>query len=589
MANIFRENSIRISAIIGYLLLFVAVTIAYLNPATGYEHSIIDHTPKSVYFIIVLSIFINTLAAVKYNNKHNLFIIAFGGFITILMPIIRGYAYLGEFDSLTQLGWGRDIAINNIKPTYLFYPGLHELSANIFAVSSYPLRTSFMISIYVFVLLFIMSTYIIIRNLGTSKYRHVIAIYTAILLVPINGVKAPILQSIPNTVATLYTGFVLLLFTLYIEYKRPRSIRIITVVAIPGLVLFHPQQALAFILAGSIMLVMQPELKLNQIFNNITNNVALISYSLLVVGIWITWNELFLSQAIHVAGYLKDLSLGAGIEKASSSATTTGQSFSVLILKAFTVSIVYCVVGLMWTGFVLISQIYNINNISTKSSFYLIMGCIPISFFIFAYILTGRTMQYFRYIGTILIFVSIIAAIGFDKLIYYNNSSMWEKQTISVVFLLLLILTIPIYYPTAWVSKPTGHVTESKFTGYNTMFEYADDDVKFVEIYSPVFRYRDALLGRSKSRFGLSGVRPARKAVDPSGRFLYAKIPTHFANHTLADEYNGSRYLPITSSDRYRAIKLHNGSAYSKRGFHYVKRSFNKPYSNNDMSVFYLS
>ena len=44
------------------------------------------------------------------------------------LPLMRGYYYIGTGDSMTHLGWVRDILTTSFSPYGLFYPGLHTVS-----------------------------------------------------------------------------------------------------------------------------------------------------------------------------------------------------------------------------------------------------------------------------------------------------------------------------------------------------------------------------------------------------------------------------------------------------------------------------
>ncbi|MFB6179797.1 MAG: hypothetical protein ABEI77_08745, partial [Halorientalis sp.] len=142
---------------LGFLAVAGAVLTATRSPATGYEVSIYSATPVtfwiacSVAFLAAISVAVSPL----YEDVAP-FVLVLGGstMLTIAaLPVLRGYYFYGLGDSLTHLGWARQLAAGS-DPLAFFYPGSHLIAAAIAALG-YEMPYAMLLSVVLFTLLYL--------------------------------------------------------------------------------------------------------------------------------------------------------------------------------------------------------------------------------------------------------------------------------------------------------------------------------------------------------------------------------------------------------------------------------------------------
>ncbi|MFC6990554.1 hypothetical protein ACFQH3_01365 [Haladaptatus sp. GCM10025707] len=106
----------------GFVALYLAIVSAYQSPATAYEVSIYAATPDGFWAGIGIAVVCGLLVAwfvTPTNRIRTLAILLVASAIVAVaaLPIIRGYFFVGAGDSLTHLGWMRDIESGALSPS----------------------------------------------------------------------------------------------------------------------------------------------------------------------------------------------------------------------------------------------------------------------------------------------------------------------------------------------------------------------------------------------------------------------------------------------------------------------------------------
>jgi len=130
---------ITIIAAICFVLLAVAVLLAWKSPSTGYEASIYWATPHLFWVFLLLaliggiSIIVHQVYTQGYQSSHlwmvGLLLIILSSGVMLALPAIRGYALYGRGDPSSHLGWIQDITLIGHFDRDLFYPVLHTYTA----------------------------------------------------------------------------------------------------------------------------------------------------------------------------------------------------------------------------------------------------------------------------------------------------------------------------------------------------------------------------------------------------------------------------------------------------------------------------
>lgn len=135
-----QENITKTIALVGFILIIVALIAAWNSPATGFESSIYSSTPLSFWLCLLLGIgfgiFIIIYQIYQQNFKNNLWIlglllILIGNTVALSLPVIRGY-YLwnGSGDAGYHIGTIQNLLITgHIEKNA--YPFIHIYIAQI--------------------------------------------------------------------------------------------------------------------------------------------------------------------------------------------------------------------------------------------------------------------------------------------------------------------------------------------------------------------------------------------------------------------------------------------------------------------------
>jgi hypothetical protein len=117
-----------VSTIISFLTISFALITLGEHPITGYEISIYSSTPWIFWFAVILGILNGIfLFYCNYGYKKlywtlGLFQIILCNSMIIALFALRGFFYLERYDSLSYVGYAKDLIMQGFIPQYNFYP-----------------------------------------------------------------------------------------------------------------------------------------------------------------------------------------------------------------------------------------------------------------------------------------------------------------------------------------------------------------------------------------------------------------------------------------------------------------------------------
>lgn len=574
---------------VGFLSVAVAVAVAATNPATGYEGSIYAATPDIVWPLLAVALAAGISEVWSRRvviRRLGIALIAGAISTVIFLPFIRGYRYLGEYDSLSQLGWARSLEQGTVGTTDLFYPLLHNLAVTIDLLTGMGLERALLFTPFAFAIVYVLSIVLVVRQLSVddSYERTVIATVSGLLLLPIVLIRVPVLQPIPATASILFFPLVLYI---YFRTTRQPVWRLLAFVAIVSLLFYHPQQAFNFsvlVLAlgiyGSVAkrtdrLPVPPH----------APSVPQLSFAGVIIVWWILTQPAFVNLIAHMV----DLITSPGTLDATAGGDDGVQphvNVPLLIVKLFSISTLYGLFASEYSIRSLFSAIRPIEvearsetDIERYRVFELVVIATPLVALTGLFLVSGRTNQIFRYVGLGLVFVTIIGSISLYETFVWLCERAGErsaKRAFQIGFLVLLLLSVPLVHPSSYISKPTDHVTEQKLSGYESTFEYTTDERPITTLYSPANRYRDATFGRQENRFGIG--------VAPSNDVLADDPPPIFDSEgNVSTPY----YMVTTKADRYYAIQQYHEQQYTRSQFEAVasNETVSRIYSSGEFNL----
>ncbi len=564
---------------VGFALLGIGTVLAYTNPATGYEVSIYAGTPLAVWLCyaaaILLSVPVVFSAADRRTRGLGALLGGLGMTTTVSLPVVRGYHYLDESDALSHMGVARDMAAGVRPLTESRYPLVQTLGVAVQDATGLALRHAMLLLVVVFVVAFFLSVPLVARKLTGDSLTTRVALYSGLLLLPINHLS-PSHRIHPTTQAIMFApAFLLAFLAMYRRHTLRRSL--VFLLLAPAFVLLHPQQAANLVAFLGTVAVLQVSYdfftgrELDRIGEWVLPEVTLYG-----VCFWLWTRQLPVfrqnsEQVIEtVAG---DLSVAGSTAARSGSLQTVGGSLPEVFLKLFLVTTVYIaltgVVGLVvYRRFARSGPRPPAESVASdggRSRILLLSvfaGLVPVGLLFALYLLGGISDQYFRHLGMLSVFATVLGAVGLGlgaRYLAARRSPTAARASLSVVLVVFLALSLPVVFVSPYVYDSSNHVPEAQIDGYDTTFEHAAATVPFDDVRSPVFRYWHALRDSDRGEATLYY------------RECTAGIPDHFNDRSLRSYYVDPVYVPVTRADRVRDGDLWNGFRFSRGDFAYLE------------------
>lgn len=623
----------KIGSVVGHLALFVALVAANRSPATGYELSMYRSTPTLVWIGLGIALAVGVvvgLTAPRDTRRHDsaLLLIGSATFAVVAMPILRGYSFLGGGDSLSHVGWAREISAGVLAPDQLLYPGIH--TATVFvgeAADVSLLAANLYVVLVAFPLVFLLCVPLIVQLLGRTPRAYAVGLLGAGLFVPVNNISVHF-NAHAASQGILYSAFIFYLALLYVirnpgedvpMQKRKRSwvprlgnmsgIGILLAGASLTLLFIHPQQALN--LGLCFVAITGAQVVLRRFGEDMAVHHRLLHVQTTVlVGAFALWAPRFERvQGAVVSTATSILSTGGTsgnvVAEKSTSLTSVGGSLPELFVKLFLVAAVFSLLAGLVLTIVPFRQLPDPE--SNTLIVYLGAGLVPV-FAVFLVVLASASGDmYFRYQGFIMVPVTALAATALAYAIDGKRSGRHQPAgsmrrtghrgivdggrgvdrdritaaTVIVIVLLLVLLPVGLaaFHPSPYVYQPNKQVTDAQVGGYASAFEYRQPGIQFAAVRGGPERYVDLHYGTEHARDTLNF--PGYK--DP--------IPTSvFAAGNYTDYYQDGRYVAITRGDRLQEVGLYDGLRYDEPGFEALDSTsgMNRVLSNDELQVHYI-
>ncbi|WP_049998615.1 hypothetical protein [Halococcus sediminicola] len=587
----------------GAIALTVTAVAAHLTPATGYELSIYQATP-SVFWIGFFAVLAVAAVLAFGSDRRSIRIAALwlGGLAIVAftaLPLIRGYYFFGPEDALTHLGTTKGLVHGTVDLTTIIYPAMHTLAVLLGTITTKSFTWALLITVPIFVAVFVLYVPLCVRLIVARTTIDPIAVFSALLLLPIAVIYLPVLQPIPTSEAILFipaVTFVLLAYT-----RRPRRLAFGTllVITLAFLVVLHPQHGLVFGALLGIVLVTQFFAQTltrtvtgpKAIASLFVQFVVLAGVGLAVVWLWLSTQSLFgrgvselgpvlfdVENTTQLRTFLSTHSLDTIIAELldnpaqpiiprSNTLQILGVSVRAIYRRTFAVEIVYAVFAMLALLVPILSKLADRRNIRYSVVLSLACGVVPAVVLTVLYVLAGNPLQYFRYLGFILVFVTVLGGVFLWEARATAETwlpSMPVRSVLTVGFVVLLVVSSFTMFRSPYVTQETDHVPEGQMDGYEFAFAHGASEMGFAGVGSPIYRYRDGIAGSNASSV------PKASLDDPRGSGAYSRVPYHFADQQLRTQSDDPFYLPVTAADRQSSTQLYGGVEFSRADFAYL-------------------
>lgn len=554
---------------IGFAGLTVGTFLAWRQPAEAYELSIFSGTPLGFWVGLLIAFFAAAVTVLgNYRDATAGLALVLGGVSTltfISLPIIRGYRFHGLADALTHLGWADSLRSGEMAFTDLLYPASHSMSAIMAELGGVPTEHAMMFTVVILVGLFLVFVPVSVFAITNHPAPTVIAAFSGMLVIPITNIQFMLHFHTYTLTTMLIPMFVYLL----VRYSfRPEQTRLgrdtlnawrsgVILVGL-SLLVFHPQVKLnVIILLGAfVILAFVYRFYPDHPFSKVRS--PHLGFGLLT-GAWVAW----LTQFSEVAGVgervlaavidtmFGDASPGETVTAQGESLLLIGGSLTEIYLKIFLIPTVFLVFGIYLSGLVLLRRFrHDERQLATTIAYFTFGGIVLLPFFLLHYA-GAMSHLFFRHVGFSLALLTIFGAIGVYRLA--GPTIRLDKHTVRsavvIVFVIALILSLLVVYPSPYIYKQNHHVTNQDMAGYTSAFDVTDETIPFSEIRSSKTRYHDAIATGDQN--------PTIESMF-SGEDLSAA-------HTFSDS---SYYLPVSVVDYQREVVAYQEVRFSSEDFH---------------------
>lgn len=245
-----KHRGLKAASCICFLLIFVALLlIDRYSPATGYELSIYESLPATMWFCLFAALAGGTgivvhQAFAERKSRYWLlgfFVLIFGISIILLLPIIRGYYLYGAMDTISHTRWASDIVVDGHFRRVNQYPITHILMAQLAEVCGAPPEAIAQITAVLFTVVFMLFSYLLASSVMPRKGQALLSAAATALFFNYYHVcvypQAMSIMALPLVFYLYFKGF----------EKGSLPFRIAFVIVLLLFPYFHPAPAAALI------------------------------------------------------------------------------------------------------------------------------------------------------------------------------------------------------------------------------------------------------------------------------------------------------------------------------------------------------
>lgn len=545
-------NTIKIAAILCFILVDISLIYAHEMPASGYEPSIYASTPAILWISIIVAL-ICGVAIVIYAIYHKLensktwliglLLILMFYIVSVSIYLIRGYyMWAAGGDASTHILFVRQIIDTGHISSALIYPATHILTVQLFSLTGIgPISLVKLIPIY-FSLVYILVFYILARSILTNKGQILLATIAGCIF--LSGYP----NFTPNYLANcLFPLFIFILIKL-LDVKTLNWVVISFIIAFvyPIFHIIPTFTAIimiaAFLLSAWVYKLLRTGKKIEQYIYSLLL-IALLIWSMLWITSFNIW-DFTIAKAYNLiawggTSYLKDMNTQV------TQAQSLGYNVMEYILKQEGNFIVLILITILISPFVwkalrerksdalllLYTAIASI-GVTTMVLFLLNIGFSPLR---------------------LLFYISLICAlfVGYALFAFINKARSFRLKPVRYLTMGLAIIVIvalfmnglSILYPSPYTIQQNLQTTKEEVYGMGQLLQDRNLNADILSTNLAYYRFAHLLLSSEELK--------VQKI--PESLIATKNTPFHFGydNNTMfAAAYPGDAYLIVTQRDR---------------------------------------
>ena len=573
-----RETWLTALLSIGFLAFAAAVVAAHGDPANGYELSIYDSTTPTFWIAAAVAMAAALVAGFYARESRPLrggaLVLGAATVVSIVvLPLLRGYFFYGSADSLSHLGWARQMAgqIPNapLPPTDILYPGIHATAVAITGLTSLPLTRSLLFVVLLYTLLFVVFVPLCVRELVRDDLAVATGAFAAFLLLPINNVSV---FNMPYPTGQAIYLLPLLVF-LVVAFVVPGRFgggallwgSLLAVVSL-AVILLHPLVAAAALLLVGTIAGVQFAYRRWQPGHVIADHRPLYANAVLLGVAFVLWSQQFETvrrqESILVQGlFFGGQPVGDEITSRAGSLAVLGTGIAELYVKIFLVATAFAILaGLV--GLAAISG--RLDDDATHRSAlvkYLAIGTVPIVAAFVTFFVASLSVLPFRFLGIVMVLATILGAVAIADGIPFRPtrpSGAALRGVVVVVLFAALALQMAHVHQSPYIYRGNPQVSEQQYVGHEIAFEHQDPDVWWAGPRSGPDRYLDAVYGTSANETTPGGL---------TFEGAETRVPFDVFGNNMTEYYGHDRYVGVSRDTIEKEIGLYDGFRYSREEF----------------------
>ncbi|MFA9504112.1 hypothetical protein ACERIM_15215 [Natrinema sp. H-ect1] len=588
------RSRLDVTLAVGYLAVAAGILVARANPATAYESSVYTGSPTGVWVGFALALAIAVGTALTCRGRRQGLGIALGAMtVTAVasLPVIRNYHFLGMGDSMSHLGWTRDIVAGGTAPHELFYPGLHALASVFHFLGGVSIERALLFGMVILFVPFLLFVPLTVREMADSGLAVGLAAIVSWMVLPVNNIATHMAVHTNSNALFLVPPVVFAV----VAYLRRRAtverlplglspFSVLLALTAIALLLVHPQQMFNVVILIGAITAVQYLARWRLDDHPMLEHPTLAAQTLLLgglFGLWALGNERFRSSAIAlVSGLLAD-DTGAGntVNQRGTSLTEIGGSLPELFVKLFLdAAIIGLVVGL----FVLVVWLRRSSLADEPRTFvnYVSLALVPLGGLFAAYFLGTPTMA-FRQVGFIYVLLTILAGIALAQLVGGLSEWITRPGANAVAALVLgacLVLGLLTMFASPLIYNPGQHVTPEMMSGYEDGLEHGANGTPHVGMGYDPYRYDHGINGLA----GNDTLSSASAATGTANATVFSR--GNYSGAYPTDEY----YFVYTEWDRTKEIEVYDQLNYRRAALEGMDRyrGANKVISNDEFEMY---
>ncbi|WP_135829014.1 hypothetical protein [Halorussus halobius] len=596
--------------LVGFAAFAGAVLVAHGSPPDGYELSIYAGTPTTFWAGVGVALLVAVGVGLGGTGAARRLALVLGGAATLSvagLPVFRSYYFFGAGDSLTHLGWVKDLTAGELSVLEFLYPGTHTVAAFLADVTGMAPNRALLVTVVAFVGVFLTFLPLATWTVTRDRLATALAALSGLLLLPVNTLSV-FNMAHPTSQAIMFAPLVVYLTARYLVRADRDTLPVGTptgallAVAAVAIVLVHPQQAgnalVVFVailgvqffarwtdgwsverlsdavpaadrLPGSIPAVGRlrdalPSLRESVSFPAVGHRTFAVP-TVVLAGAFLAWTprheQAAGASAALVGMLLEGPEVGADVAQRSGSLAAVGGSVELLFVKLLLVSLVFCALaGLL----VAASALGRVDDAPDASAFarYLGLALVPLVGLMVAYFVVSYEQLHFRQLGFVMVLATMLGAIalarGTDRLAARFSPGL-ARTVVGAAVVVMLALSIPALFQSPYMYQSSSHVTAAQVDGYESALDH-QGSAPMIGVRGSGERWTDAILGYEESR----GRSPTTGSLYESES--YPAVGENFTGAYVADHYDES-YLTFTDRLRRQEVEVYEGLRFDRAGF----------------------